>query len=323
MHRRPLVVLVSLLSGCSFAPSGTGNPGQDDATTTHDAPAHGHDAAVDGAAPRDTPPPDAPPVDTDGDGIPDVNDNCPMFANPQQADEDSDGVGDACDNCPHISNADQANVGETTAGAVADGVGDACDPQPTVGGNQILLFLPFNDASEVTDWQSAGNVSATVTGGSLVIHATDLEIFWANSLNVPNAYITTAVTYGALTTAPNQEFFGAALMTRFARASSFGTGAGCGEMIDTDANNGDAFDNLVTFGGGAFHANVNGGGTPDVAAGHSAVYTVHGVAGATKIECSVGGTTIAPTSIGTQAGTGINFAVWGATASFHYLVVIK
>ncbi|HSH00805.1 MAG TPA: thrombospondin type 3 repeat-containing protein, partial [candidate division Zixibacteria bacterium] len=36
-------------------------------------------------------------VDTDGDGIPDVADNCPSFGNPFQFDSDSDGRGDYCD----------------------------------------------------------------------------------------------------------------------------------------------------------------------------------------------------------------------------------
>ncbi len=36
-------------------------------------------------------------ADTDGDEIPDVFDNCPLFPNPDQADTDGDGVGDQCD----------------------------------------------------------------------------------------------------------------------------------------------------------------------------------------------------------------------------------
>jgi hypothetical protein len=38
-------------------------------------------------------------VDTDGDGVPDLCDNCPDHFNPDQADNDGDGVGNICDNC--------------------------------------------------------------------------------------------------------------------------------------------------------------------------------------------------------------------------------
>lgn len=37
------------------------------------------------------------PIDSDGDGIPNSEDNCPDIANPDQADEDGNGVGDACE----------------------------------------------------------------------------------------------------------------------------------------------------------------------------------------------------------------------------------
>ena len=72
-------------------------------------------------------------TDTDGDGIFDEADNCPLVSNPYQTDTDSDAKGDACDtdddgdgildgsdNCPLISNAGQTDTD-------SDATGDACD----------------------------------------------------------------------------------------------------------------------------------------------------------------------------------------------------
>jgi cytosine/adenosine deaminase-related metal-dependent hydrolase len=99
------------------------------------------------------------PTDKDGDGVEDVNDNCPTVFNPirpmdgaTQADTDGDGIGDACDkcplamgetctrpssddldddgipngadNCPELANPDQADDDK-------DGKGNACDVCPT------------------------------------------------------------------------------------------------------------------------------------------------------------------------------------------------
>ncbi|MHC5113616.1 MAG: lamin tail domain-containing protein [Planctomycetota bacterium] len=71
--------------------------------------------------------------DTDGDQIPDGQDNCPDDANQDQADCDGDGIGDACevdgdgdgvpddcDNCPVDPNPDQADCDN-------DGIGDVCE----------------------------------------------------------------------------------------------------------------------------------------------------------------------------------------------------
>jgi hypothetical protein len=63
------------------------------------------------------------PPDTDADGTPDGDDNCPNSANPDQADTDADGDGDVCDNCRTTSNPDQSDRD-------GDGVGDSCDNCP-------------------------------------------------------------------------------------------------------------------------------------------------------------------------------------------------
>ncbi|EKD42045.1 MAG: hypothetical protein ACD_73C00357G0002, partial [uncultured bacterium] len=77
--------------------------------------------------------------DSDGDGISDSVDNCPLIANANQADSDADNLGNACDptpngddidhdgvadsldNCPQIANSDQGNLDN-------DSLGNACDP---------------------------------------------------------------------------------------------------------------------------------------------------------------------------------------------------
>lgn len=92
-------------------------------------------------------------ADQDGDGVPDLADNCPTVpnpANPVQADEDEDGVGDACDNCPLISNPKQDDADH-------DGVGDVCDPHPVDVGDCLLLFDSLHDASAFAQrWKIVG-----------------------------------------------------------------------------------------------------------------------------------------------------------------------
>jgi hypothetical protein len=61
----------------------------------------------------------APALDSDGDLVNDLDDDCPLVANPLQADADRDGRGDVCDNCPAVPNPGQEDSDH-------NGVGDAC-----------------------------------------------------------------------------------------------------------------------------------------------------------------------------------------------------
>ncbi|MBI2842880.1 MAG: thrombospondin type 3 repeat-containing protein [Armatimonadetes bacterium] len=66
-------------------------------------------------------------ADGDGDGLPDIVDNCPSLPNSLQRDADGDGVGDDCDNCPGVSNFCQED-------SDGNGIGDACDTGPLPAG---------------------------------------------------------------------------------------------------------------------------------------------------------------------------------------------
>jgi hypothetical protein len=62
--------------------------------------------------------------DSDGDGVLDIDDNCPDDPNTDQTNSDSDGLGNVCDNCPLTGNIFQDN-------SDSDSFGDACDNCPT------------------------------------------------------------------------------------------------------------------------------------------------------------------------------------------------
>lgn len=83
--------------------------------------------------------------DSDQDGIPDSEDNCPYVFNPIQLeqgegdglgnacdpDDDGDGVDDDADNCPSIPNPDQEDVD-------GDRAGDVCDNAPLIGPYTVI-----------------------------------------------------------------------------------------------------------------------------------------------------------------------------------------
>ncbi len=89
-----LVIIVGIavvgISGQSGSTSGGTSGGASSGGATGGAPP----ATSGGDAPAK---PAAAGVDSDGDKIPDSDDNCPKIANPNDQDSDGDGIGDACD----------------------------------------------------------------------------------------------------------------------------------------------------------------------------------------------------------------------------------
>jgi hypothetical protein len=59
-------------------------------------------------------------ADSDGDGIPDAEDNCPEVSNADQADLDGDGPGDVCDNCLERVNTMQFDCDDDYCGNLCD-----------------------------------------------------------------------------------------------------------------------------------------------------------------------------------------------------------
>ncbi|WP_116107459.1 PKD domain-containing protein [Lewinella sp. IMCC34191] len=120
-----------------------------------------------------------PELDTDGDSVPDLTDNCPEIYNPDQAlttyyaDEDGDGLGDpeqfltACsqpagfvnndlDNCPTVASSD-------TGDADGDGIGDPCD---TFEGESIDLAWEAVCADLGAKWEI--RTSTEAVSGSFI-----------------------------------------------------------------------------------------------------------------------------------------------------------
>lgn len=160
-------------------------------------------------------------VDTDGDGIPDSMDNCPLVANPGQENEDGDRFGDVCDPCPPIAD----NAPLDTDG---DGVADACDPRPTIPGDKIVLFEGFHNGLP-PGWVVGGAWS--VAADSAVISAGSMAAALTISKTLVEPYAVSAgVTPTALVAGGSPEGFG----TVIRYASGPAAGVECVAHVSTN-----------------------------------------------------------------------------------------
>ncbi|MDL2124912.1 MAG: thrombospondin type 3 repeat-containing protein [Deltaproteobacteria bacterium] len=138
--------------------------------------------------------------DTDGDGVFDNVDNCPMVANICQADNDGDGEGDVCDldddndgvldvddNCPMVFNPDQADVN-------GDGYGDACvSPNSNIADDAVIGYgVTIGDSTSV---ESEAVIGDFVELGSSVTIDTGTSV-GANSIIGGSTWIKDDATIG-------------------------------------------------------------------------------------------------------------------------------
>jgi hypothetical protein len=97
--------------------------------------------------------------DQDGDGVDDLDDNCPRFGNVDQRDADLDGFGDVCDTCLGVFNPSQevcSGHGECVAEQLPGTTYCRCDPGFTGVNCQTLasgVVPAFVDLPEPTHWE--------------------------------------------------------------------------------------------------------------------------------------------------------------------------
>jgi hypothetical protein len=102
--------------------------------------------------------PPAEPFDSDGDRVPDADDNCPITPNPDQADADANGLGDPCD-APFLD----GFAYFTPQGVVQSSVDERLRPAKIVAPDGIITFSWSEDASRVDLIVEAAGESKTFT----------------------------------------------------------------------------------------------------------------------------------------------------------------
>src|SRR5207249_732879 len=103
--------------------------------------------------------------DVDGDGIADVDDNCPTVSNPDQADADNDCIGDACSTFPTPT---------PTATALC-GAAPRADCRPVTVPEQSLLLLMSNadQSQDKLIWTWSKGAATALSDFGDPIHTTD------------------------------------------------------------------------------------------------------------------------------------------------------
>jgi len=99
-------------------------------------------------------------LDQDGDGVPDMNDNCPSTVNPDQEDSDGDGVCGNVDSCPESKFADRIVIGACDTGVQNQLLDTGCTMNDLIEGcvanskNPFALIRCLNQLTR--EWKSHG-----------------------------------------------------------------------------------------------------------------------------------------------------------------------
>jgi len=102
-------------------------------------------------------------IDSDGDGVTNLIDNCLTVSNATQADGDNDGVGDACDDCPSLYNPSQDPCASVPPGGEVD---DPFVPPIADAGAPPDGAISISDARTGADSNASSGAGGSSAAGS-------------------------------------------------------------------------------------------------------------------------------------------------------------